>query len=123
MIRVSAEPEATLSDAMAAVQAQLSGISVPNDFALGFGSEAEEQARAFKQLQMMLILAIVLVYAVMASQYESLRDPFIIMFSVPTAIVGVVLALTSPLPLGTSQTTSTPPTGLPNRSVPATRRR
>ncbi len=93
VIRVTAEPEATLSDAMAAVQAQLSGISVPNDFALGFGSEAEEQARAFKQLQMMLILAIVLVYAVMASQYESLRDPFIIMFSVPLAAIGVVLAL------------------------------
>jgi hydrophobic/amphiphilic exporter-1 (mainly G- bacteria), HAE1 family len=93
VIRVSAEPEATLSDAMAAVQAQLSSISVPNDFALGFGSEAEEQARAFRQLQMMLILAIVLVYAVMASQYESLRDPFIIMFSVPLAAIGVVLAL------------------------------
>jgi HAE1 family hydrophobic/amphiphilic exporter-1 len=42
---------------------------------------------------MMLILAIVLVYAVMASQYESLRDPFIIMFSVPVAAIGVVLSL------------------------------
>ena len=42
---------------------------------------------------MVLILALILVYAVMASQYESLRDPFIIMFSVPTAALGVVLAL------------------------------
>ena len=42
---------------------------------------------------MVLILALVLVYAVMASQYESLKDPFIIMFSVPTAGLGVVLAL------------------------------
>ncbi len=41
----------------------------------------------------MLILALILVYAVMASQYESLRDPFIIMFSVPTSAIGVVLAL------------------------------
>jgi hydrophobic/amphiphilic exporter-1 (mainly G- bacteria), HAE1 family len=41
----------------------------------------------------MLIPAIVLVYAVRASQYESLRDPFIIMFSVPLAAIGVVLAL------------------------------
>jgi hydrophobic/amphiphilic exporter-1 (mainly G- bacteria), HAE1 family len=40
-----------------------------------------------------LILAIILVYAVMASQYESLRDPFIIMFSIPLAAIGVVLAL------------------------------
>jgi len=93
VLRVTAEPEATLSDAMAAIQSQLSTVNVPRDFALGFGSEAEEQARAFKQLQMMLILAIILVYAVMASQYESLRDPFIIMFSVPLAAIGVVLAL------------------------------
>ena len=41
----------------------------------------------------MLILAVLLVYAVMASQYESLKDPFIIMFSVPVASIGVVLAL------------------------------
>ena len=40
-----------------------------------------------------LILAVLLVYAVMASQYESLKDPFIIMFSVPLAAIGVVLAL------------------------------
>jgi HAE1 family hydrophobic/amphiphilic exporter-1 len=40
-----------------------------------------------------LILAVLLVYAVMASQYESLRDPFIIMFSVPVAAIGVVLSL------------------------------
>jgi len=93
IIRVTAEPEVALSDALAAVQGQLSQIQVPDDFQVGFGSEAEEQARAFKQLQTMLILAIILVYAVMASQYESLRDPFIIMFSVPLAAIGVVLAL------------------------------
>ena len=41
----------------------------------------------------MLILAVILVYTVMASQYESLRDPFIIMFSIPLAAIGVVGAL------------------------------
>ena len=66
---------------------------MPKDFNVGFGAEVEEQAKAFNQLRMVLILALVLVYAVMASQYESLRDPFIIMFSVPTAAIGVVLAL------------------------------
>ncbi len=93
VIRVTAEPEGALSDGIDAVKARLSEIRVPPDFNVGFGAEAEEQARAFAQLQMMLILAIVLVYAVMASQYESLRDPFIIMFSVPLAAIGVVLAL------------------------------
>jgi HAE1 family hydrophobic/amphiphilic exporter-1 len=93
IIRVTAEPEATLSDSLNAVNARLSDVRIPNGFSLGFGSEVEEQARAFSQLRMMLILAILLVYAVMASQYESLRDPFIIMFSVPLAAIGVVLAL------------------------------
>jgi hypothetical protein len=60
---------------------------------VGFGAEVEQQAQAFKQLQGVLILAILLVYAVMASQYESLRDPFIIMFSVPLGAIGVVAAL------------------------------
>jgi HAE1 family hydrophobic/amphiphilic exporter-1 len=76
-----------------AVQDRLDQVRVPPDFSVGFGSEVEEQTRAFRQLQVMLILAIVLVYAVMASQYESLRDPFIIMFSVPVAAIGVVVML------------------------------
>jgi hydrophobic/amphiphilic exporter-1 (mainly G- bacteria), HAE1 family len=91
--RVNAEIEIPLSDAVKAVQSRLSEIRVPPDFSVGFGSEIEEQARSFAQLRMVLILAILLVYAVMASQYESLRDPFIIMFSVPVAAIGVVLSL------------------------------
>ena len=59
----------------------------------GDAQERGEQARSFEQLRLVLILAVLLVYAVMASQYESLRDPFIIMFSVPLAAIGVVLAL------------------------------
>jgi HAE1 family hydrophobic/amphiphilic exporter-1 len=93
IIRVTAEPEVALSDALNAVNARLEEVRVPNDFQLGFGSEVEEQERAFNQLRLMLLLAVLLVYAVMASQYESLRDPFIIMFSVPLAAIGVVLAL------------------------------
>jgi HAE1 family hydrophobic/amphiphilic exporter-1 len=93
IVTVSAEPEATLSDAVAAIQERLPQLGVSQDFSVGFGAEVEEQAKAFNQLRMVLILALVLVYAVMASQYESLRDPFIIMFSVPTAAIGVVLAL------------------------------
>jgi HAE1 family hydrophobic/amphiphilic exporter-1 len=93
IIRVTAEPQTTLSSALSAVNSRLSEVAVPPDMRVSFGAEAEEQARAFSQLQMMLILAVLLVYAVMASQYESLRDPFIIMFSVPLAAIGVVLAL------------------------------
>jgi HAE1 family hydrophobic/amphiphilic exporter-1 len=88
--RVNAELETTLSEAVEGVQARLNELRIPRDFSVGFGAEVEEQTRAFRQLQLLLILAIVLVYAVMASQYESFRDPFIIMFSIPLAAIGVV---------------------------------
>jgi HAE1 family hydrophobic/amphiphilic exporter-1 len=90
---VNGEPEIALSEAVAAVSERLPQAHVPPNFSVGFGAEVEQQAKAFAQLRLVLILALVLVYAVMASQYESLRDPFIIMFSVPTAAMGVVLAL------------------------------
>ncbi|MBI2189360.1 MAG: efflux RND transporter permease subunit [Acidobacteria bacterium] len=91
--RVNADLETSLSDAVRAVEARLDQVRVPPDFAVGFGAEVEEQARSFRQLQLVLILALLLVYAVMASQYESLRDPFIIMFSIPVAGIGVVGSL------------------------------
>jgi hydrophobic/amphiphilic exporter-1 (mainly G- bacteria), HAE1 family len=92
---VNAEPETTLSEAVQAVNARLPELQrlIPQDFSVGFGAEVEQQDLAFRQLRMMLLLALILVYAVMASQYESLRDPFIIMFSVPTAAIGIVLSL------------------------------
>jgi HAE1 family hydrophobic/amphiphilic exporter-1 len=91
--RVNAEVETTLSEVVDAVRARLGELSLPREFSVGFGNEVEEQARAFRELQLVLILAIVLVYTVMASQYESLKDPFIIMFSIPLAAIGVVSAL------------------------------
>ena len=72
------------------VQARLGELSVPKDFAVGFGNEVEQQNKSFNELRLVLILAIILVYTVMASQYESLRDPFIIIFSIPLAAIGVV---------------------------------
>lgn len=91
--RVNAETEVTLSEAVSNIQVRLPELQVPKDFQVGFGNEVEEQARSFRELQLVLILAIVLVYTVMASQYESLRDPFIIMFSIPLAAIGVVGSL------------------------------
>lgn len=93
IITVSADPEVSLSQAVAAVNERLPQLPRPQGFSIGFGAEIEQQAKAFGELLMVLILALILVYAVMASQYESLKDPFIIMFSVPTAALGVVLAL------------------------------
>jgi HAE1 family hydrophobic/amphiphilic exporter-1 len=97
IMRVNAEMEAgtALGEAVKAVNERLPPIQsqVPQGFQVGFGAEVEQQAQAFQQLQVLLILGVLLVYAVMASQYESLRDPFIVMFSVPVAAIGVVAAL------------------------------
>ena len=92
---VNAEVDAdyALSDALRNAQTRLTQVRVPQDFSVGFGAEVEQQAEAFGQLRVLLILGVLLVYAVMASQYESLRDPFIVMFSVPVAAIGVVIAL------------------------------
>jgi HAE1 family hydrophobic/amphiphilic exporter-1 len=93
--RVNAEldADAVLGDTVREVQARLPELDVPQGFSVGFGAEVEQQTEAFRQLGWLLILGILLVYAVMASQYESLRDPFIVMFSVPVAAIGVVGAL------------------------------
>ncbi|MDA1306712.1 MAG: efflux RND transporter permease subunit, partial [Acidobacteria bacterium] len=90
--RVNAELQAgvPLGDAVTAVQARLGALDIPQDFTVGFGAEVETQGQAFNQLQVLLLMAVLLVYAVMASQYESLKDPFIVMFAVPVAIIGVV---------------------------------
>jgi HAE1 family hydrophobic/amphiphilic exporter-1 len=95
ILLVNAELDAgtILGDGVKAVQARLPNLAVPQDFQVGFGAEVEAQAQAFAQLQVLLILGVLLVYAVMASQYESLRDPFVVMFSVPVAAIGVVAAL------------------------------
>ncbi|MFC1534039.1 efflux RND transporter permease subunit [Thermodesulfobacteriota bacterium] len=68
-------------------------IPVPSDFSILFGGDYEEQQDAFRELLLSLVMAIMLVYMVMASLYESLRDPFVVMFSVPIAAIGVILML------------------------------
>ena len=75
------------------IQERLGSIPVPRDFAVAFGADYEEQQKAFRELLISIILALVLVYMVMASLYESLLDPLIVMFSVPLAAIGVMLML------------------------------
>jgi HAE1 family hydrophobic/amphiphilic exporter-1 len=74
------------------IKKELEKITLPADVMLNFGGEAEEQAKAFKDLALLLILGIALVYMVMAAQFESLLDPFIVMFAVPFTFTGVFLA-------------------------------
>jgi HAE1 family hydrophobic/amphiphilic exporter-1 len=92
-VNMELDADTALGDAVKAVQARLPQVNVPKGFSIGFGAEVEQQDKAFEQLRVLLVLGVLLVYAVMASQYESLRDPFIVMFSVPVAAIGVVAAL------------------------------
>jgi len=75
------------------IRAKLHTIPIPADFTIGFGGDYEEQQKSFRELLLSCVLALVLVYMVMACQYESLRDPFVVMFSVPLAAIGVILVL------------------------------
>jgi HAE1 family hydrophobic/amphiphilic exporter-1 len=78
---------------LADIRERLRSIPVPRDFSIVFGGDYEEQQKAFRELLLSFVLALVLVYMVMACLYESLRHPFVVMFSVPLAAIGVTLML------------------------------
>ena len=78
---------------LADIREGLQSVPVPRDFSILFGGDYEEQQKSFRELFMSFVLALVLVYMVMASLYESLRYPFVVMFSVPLAVIGVILML------------------------------
>jgi HAE1 family hydrophobic/amphiphilic exporter-1 len=82
-----------LGSVAADVQTRLEAVPRPMGYDLVIAGNYEEQEKAFDELVLSLLLALVLVYMVLASQYESLRDPLIIMMSVPVATVGVLLTL------------------------------
>jgi HAE1 family hydrophobic/amphiphilic exporter-1 len=82
-----------LGSVVADVRQQLNSIAMPRGYDAIVGGSYEEQEAAFNQLIVGLLLAVLLVYMVMASLYESLRDPLVVMFSVPFALIGVVLVL------------------------------
>lgn len=65
-------------------------IDLPAGYTIEYGGSNEEMVDSFKSLALALLIAIILVYAVMAIQYESFFMPFIIMFSVPTCLIGIV---------------------------------
>ncbi|MDO4785515.1 MAG: efflux RND transporter permease subunit [Fretibacterium sp.] len=75
-------------------------LDIPPGITLDFGGEIKEQAVAFRQMALLAVLGVILVYMVMAGQYEAFLDPFVIMFSIPFALTGVVFAyLLTGLPL------------------------
>ncbi len=75
------------------VQSALRNLEVPDGFDVVMAGEQQEQAETFGQLLVGILLAIFLVYAVMVVQFESLKDPLIVMTSVPFALIGAVAVM------------------------------
>jgi HAE1 family hydrophobic/amphiphilic exporter-1 len=82
-----------MGSVMRDIREALHAIPVPKNFVILFGGDYEEQQKAARELSLSFILALILVYMVLASLYESLIDPLIVMFSVPLAAIGVILML------------------------------
>lgn len=75
------------------IEAKLESYEMPKGYTYTMGGENKEMIEAFSQLGLALLLAIILIYMVMAAQFESLIYPFIIMFTIPLAFSGGALAL------------------------------
>jgi len=82
-----------LGDVVAEAQRLIDDYPLPDGVDLELGGTVEDQGDAFSDLGMLFVLIILLVYIVMATQFESLKFPFIIMFTIPFACTGVFLAL------------------------------
>jgi len=83
----------TLDKAVKDINAQLAQIDIPSEITTKIAGSFKDQQESFGDLGALLLIIILLVFVVMASQFESVTYPFIIMFSVPFGISGVVLAL------------------------------
>ena len=85
-----AAPERPQGDLVAELRQTLGEIPLPEGFALQFSGGYEKQQESFRELIFSFLLALLLVYMVMACQFESLKDPLVVMFSVPLGAIGVI---------------------------------
>ena len=82
-----------MSDIIAGTVAELKNMDIPAGITWELGGSYEDQQDTFKDMIMLLVLMVILVFVIMASQFESLTYPFVIMFSLPFALVGVIFGL------------------------------
>ncbi|SET25485.1 hydrophobic/amphiphilic exporter-1, HAE1 family [Salinibacillus kushneri] len=82
-----------LGSIMRDVEDKLGTMKFPEGYSYSVGGQAEDMAESFVQLSLALLFSIFLVYAVMAVQFENFLHPFVIMFSLPATIVGILVGL------------------------------
>ncbi|MEO0288634.1 MAG: efflux RND transporter permease subunit [candidate division WOR-3 bacterium] len=83
----------SLSDGNKKIQKMISEISVPQEITIINSGDIKSQQESFRDLSIAIVIGIILVFLVMAAQFESFLDPFIIFFSIPFAFTGVIFAL------------------------------
>lgn len=94
VVKVSATPYKVPLGVMAAnIQKTIDETEIPRGVLIEVGGAFQDQQEGFRDIALLMLLSLILVYIVMASQFESLKMPFIIMFSIPFAFSGAVLAL------------------------------
>ena len=94
LVTISAVPDdIPLGDLAEKIKAGTSDIDTPQEIVTSIGGAYEDQQESFIDLAMLLLLSLILVFIVMASQFESFSMPFIIMFSIPFAFTGVIYGL------------------------------
>ncbi|MFW6259294.1 MAG: efflux RND transporter permease subunit [Tangfeifania sp.] len=94
IVTVSAKPDRiALGELANRINAELEDVEIPQEVLLNVGGAYEDQQESFMDLGLLMVISLILVFIVMASQFESFAMPFIIMFSIPFAFTGVVLAL------------------------------
>ena len=85
--------QSSIGEIMEQIRPFIQQMDLPANVRVDYGGEFEEQQEAFSNLFLILGISLILVYIVMAGQFESYKDPFVIMFSIPFAFTGVILAL------------------------------
>ncbi len=75
------------------IQALVRGMNLPPEYRILIGGEREEMATSFRSLLLAFLMAVILIYMIMAAQFESLVHPFLIMFTIPMGLVGTVILL------------------------------
>ncbi|TDP88777.1 HAE1 family hydrophobic/amphiphilic exporter-1 [Halanaerobium saccharolyticum] len=82
-----------LATVMDQIQSRLSEVELPDGYRFSYEGEFEDMQESFSSLGMAFGLAVILIYMVMASQFESLVHPFTIMFTIPLAVIGVIFGM------------------------------
>ena len=82
-----------LSDMVLQVQTEMDKINMPAGFSWLVGGSYEDMQETFTDMALLMVLMVILVFVIMASQFESLTYPFVIMFSLPFAVLGVAIGL------------------------------